>query len=262
MTKTAIETELAAALTAAAGQIPAGASERLAAVDYGPRRSRFSARRLGAVGGAAGVAAATVAAVMLTGAAPAFAGWTATPGAATPAQLADADSTCGPALDALAPAAGWEAVTTDERGPYTLVVYQDSSQDDATCLSGPSLLGQVTVVSGAAAGRSLSAAANFGPQPTYVSSTQDLNDPAGLETFTSDLYTTTDRQDYTLVDGQVASDVTAVTLNLSDGQTVDATVGGGWLIAWWPGDATAESATVTSPGGTSTVPLQAAAPAP
>jgi hypothetical protein len=220
-------------------------------IDCRTRRSRVSALRLGAMGGAGGVAAAMVAAVVLTSATPAFAGWTAMPARATPAELAGTNSACTPELNGLTPDAGWRAVTTDVRGPYTLVVYEGSSQDYATCLSGSFVLAQVTLISGPSAGRSLSAAANFGPQPT----TQNLNDPAGLETFTSDLYTTSSQENYTLVNGQVASDVTSVTLTLSNGQTVGTSLGGGWLVAWWPGNASAASATVTTPDGTSTVPL-------
>jgi hypothetical protein len=255
MMDSAIESRLAEALTAEASTIPEGAAERLARIDYRPRRSRVSARRLAAAGGAGGVAAAIAAAVMLTSATPAFAGWTPTPAKATPAQLAEVNSACDPELYALTEAANWAPVATDVDGPYTLVVYEDSSQDYATCLSGSFVLAQVSLISGPSAGQSLSAAANFGPQPTFVATTQDLSDSGGLETFTSDLYTTTSQENYTLVNGQVASDVTSVTLTLSNGQTVGTSLGGGWLITWWPGDASATSATVTTPNGTTTVPL-------
>ena len=61
---------------------------------------------------------------------------------------------------------------------------------------------------------------------------------------------------YTLVDGRVASGVTGVTLVRDDGQDVVATVEDGWLIAWWPGAATATSSQVTTASGTSTEALQ------
>ncbi len=252
----AIESRLAEVFAAAASTIPTSASERLAHIDYRPRRPRISRGLLGAAGGVVGGATAITAALLVTSSTPAFAGWTSTPAKATRAQLADANSTCAPELSALAPPDdGWAAVTTDVRGPYTLVVYEDSSQDYATCFSGSFVLGQATLISGPSAGQSLSAAANFGPQPTFVANTQNLNDPAGLETFTSDLYTTTSHENYTVVNGQVASGVTSVTLNLNNGQIVGTTLGGGWLVAWWPGSASAASATVTTPSGTSTVPL-------
>jgi hypothetical protein len=61
---------------------------------------------------------------------------------------------------------------------------------------------------------------------------------------------------YTLVDGRVASGITAVTLVLDNGQSVVSTVADGWLIAWWPGDAAATSSQVTNASGTSTEALQ------
>ena len=57
---------------------------------------------------------------------------------------------------------------------------------------------------------------------------------------------------YTLVDGRVATGVTAVTLVLDDGQDVVTTVADGWFVAWWPESASATSAQVTSASGTTT----------
>jgi hypothetical protein len=59
-----------------------------------------------------------------------------------------------------------------------------------------------------------------------------------------------------MVEGRVASGVTGVTLVRDDGQDVVATVADGWLLAWWPGDASAISSQVTTASGTSTEPLQ------
>jgi hypothetical protein len=251
MIDSAIESRLAAELTAEASTIPAGAAERLTRIDYRPRRSRVSGRRLGAAGGAAGLAAATVAAVLFTGATPAFAGWTSTPAKATPAQLADANFYCSPELDVYG--SGWTAVTSDVRGPYTLVVYQDAAQDTATCLNGPSLV-QVSIVGGSNQ-QTIRSASNFGTQPTLQTTTENVNGSSGLDTYTGNQYEAGDPGAYDLADGQVDPDVTAVTLNLSDGTSVGTTIGGGWMVAWWPGDASATSATVTTPNGTTTVPL-------
>ena len=55
---------------------------------------------------------------------------------------------------------------------------------------------------------------------------------------------------YTLVDGRVASGVTGVTLVLDTAEDVVATVADGWLLAWWPSDATATSSKVTNGSGT------------
>ena len=39
----------------------------------------------------------------------------------------------------------------------------------------------------------------------------------------------------TLVDGRTGAGVTAVTIERSDGSSVQATVTNGWYLAWWPG---------------------------
>jgi hypothetical protein len=57
----------------------------------------------------------------------------------------------------------------------------------------------------------------------------------------------------TVVDGRTGAGVTAVTIELSDGSSVEATVAGGWYLAWWPGSVAATNAEVTSSSGTSTV---------
>ena len=57
----------------------------------------------------------------------------------------------------------------------------------------------------------------------------------------------------TLADGRIGAGVTAVTFELSDGSSVQATVAGGWYLAWWPGTVTATKAQVTTASGTSTV---------
>ena len=57
----------------------------------------------------------------------------------------------------------------------------------------------------------------------------------------------------TLVDGRAGAGVTAVTIDRSDGSSVQATVTDGWYLAWWPGTVTATNAEVTTASGTSTV---------
>ena len=67
---------------------------------------------------------------------------------------------------------------------------------------------------------------------------------------------------YTLVEGRVASGVTGVTLVRDDGQEVVATVDDGWVIAWWPGSATATSARVNTASATTNEALVPAAKSP
>jgi hypothetical protein len=57
----------------------------------------------------------------------------------------------------------------------------------------------------------------------------------------------------TLIDGPTGAGVTAVTIELSDGSSVQATVTDGWYQAWWPGAVTATNAEVTTASGTNTV---------
>jgi hypothetical protein len=58
-----------------------------------------------------------------------------------------------------------------------------------------------------------------------------------------------------IVDGPVLASVTGVTLARSDGSDVQATTGGGWFVAWWPGAQDVTSAEITSPSGASNEPL-------
>jgi hypothetical protein len=63
-----------------------------------------------------------------------------------------------------------------------------------------------------------------------------------------------------VADGQVASDVSAVTFVLSNGKHVETTLGDGWFVAWWPGNDHATSLLVTTPSGTTTEPVPSATP--
>jgi hypothetical protein len=51
------------------------------------------------------------------------------------------------------------------------------------------------------------------------------------------------------VQGQVAAGVTGLSVTLSDGSIVQATVADGSFVAWWPGSATATSGELTSAKG-------------
>jgi hypothetical protein len=53
--------------------------------------------------------------------------------------------------------------------------------------------------------------------------------------------------------GRLAADVTAVTIALADGRTVIASVGGGYWLAWWPGDVDATSVTGLDAAGQAVV---------
>ena len=106
-----------------------------------PVSRRLAVRGVGAL---ASVGAATAAALVAfggTGAANAFAGWTATPTTPASGETATALAQCTSRLASRGqsgvPAAGWQAVVTDTRGPFTAMIL-DSDSVTATCLSGPS----------------------------------------------------------------------------------------------------------------------------
>jgi hypothetical protein len=272
---TTLEEELSATLSARAATVPTGAAERLRAVEYHPRRrGRAAPVALGAA--AAGAATAgTALAVVLGGAAPAYAGWSATPTAATTAAPSpQAEQSCLTSLPSNEPAGGqlgsgsWQSVLTDVRGPFTVALFQNSgayaacftsasftevtqvSADDSAATNAQSVSGTVRIPRSSAPPSDMSTVLVGG------TSSGDLQNVVQTE-----LSTTADGP-YTLVDGRVASGVSAVTLVLDDGQDVVATVSDGWLIAWWPGDAAATSAQVTTASGTRTETLQSAAKTP
>jgi hypothetical protein len=216
-----LEDDLREALADRAARMTPEASARLRAVDYHPRSrwlgSRRGRRTLGALG-LSGAAAAVGAAILLgSSAAPAFAGWTASPTAPLPGQLAAALQHCGPGAGT--------PVLTDTRGPYTASIYADGS----TCLEGDG----ITISSGGGGGSASGIPAG----------TVQLN---GLGEADSE------GQALTMVDGRIGDGVTGVTIARSDGSSVQATVGNGWYLAWWPGTERAVTAQVASASGTST----------
>ncbi len=120
-----LEHDLREALFDRAALVKSEASARLRAVDYHPRSRRLPSKpALGALG-LSGAAAAAGAAIFLgSSATPAFAGWTASPTAPLPGQLAAAEQRCN--------AGAGTPVLSDTRGPYTASIYADGS----TCLQG------------------------------------------------------------------------------------------------------------------------------
>ncbi|MGA2008966.1 MAG: hypothetical protein ABSH51_00320 [Solirubrobacteraceae bacterium] len=210
---------LRATLARRAAEVDPAASARLRAIDYHPRRHRVPALpALGALG-ASGAAAAAIAVVMLgSSAAPAFAGWSPIPTAPATGQLAAAEQACGANLGA--------PVLTDTRGPFTAAIYADATSSH-TCLQGDSM--------------SISSS---------DSGAGEADVPAGhVQMFGSGLQNSAG-QALTLVDGRIGAGVTSVTIDRSDGSSVQATVSGGWYLAWWPGTTPATTAQVTTSAGT------------
>lgn len=211
-----LEQDLRAALSERAEQLDPDASARLRSHDYRPRRHRIPVPAVGALG-AGGVAAGVAILISLGSAAtPAFAGWQATPTPLAPGQVAPSGGECGQGLGT--------PVLTDSRGPYTASIYDDATTSEL-CLSG----------AGISMSSTTNSTAGIGPGQVGLHG-------RGMQDSTGDALT--------LVDGRVGAGVTAVTINRADGSSVQATVAGGWYLAWWPGTTPAATAEVTTAGGT------------
>ncbi len=224
-----LEQNLREALSYRDAQLDPAAITRLRAIDYRPRRRPV--RRLPALGvlGVGGLAASAGVVVALSGAAPAFAGWQSKPTAAAASRHARAHKNCGQGLGA--------SVLSESRGPYTASIYAESTTS-AICLSGN--------------GITMSSRSTSSSSPTIASDGVQFGG-GGMRDTAGDALT--------LSDGRVGSGVTGVTIDLSDGTSVQATVSNGWYLAWWPGDASATQALIATASGTNTV-TYPAAPAP
>ena len=245
-----LEHELRERLSAAADGLPTTAGSRVRAHDYRPRtRSLRPPVAAGALTAAAAAGAAVWVVAFSSHTSTAFAGWSATPTAGSPAQVSAAESACRHRLTSPAPPgartgggpapaggpdlAHLRPVLADTRGPFTWAIFAGSDAS-ASCITGPSLT--MTSASGGAA----------------------VTAPAGRIVLTSASQTKTPSGDaYSFTEGRAGTGVTAATLVLDDGTHVQATIQNGWFVAWWPGDHAARSALVTTGSGTTTEALPA-----
>jgi hypothetical protein len=224
---TEIENDLRAWMQDRAARVHA--SPEILAADYRPRTRSLRPRLL--IGGGGAAVAATVTAVLSLagGASTAFAGWSAQPTTASPAQLQAAQSYCKANIP--------DPNTTtqqavDNRGPYTVIAYSGPATSTQTydfCTYGPGL-----------------------DNASGWTSSPPVTAPAGQLFLWSDHTGTSDGQDYGTMIAQAGAGVTAANLTLSDGSAVTATVQNGWVIAWWPGDGHVTSAQLTTVSGTTT----------
>jgi len=232
-------------------------------IDIEMRRSRrriwVRVARFG-VPGIVGVLGLSLA-LAFTGTEAAFAGWSPSPTAATAQETSTADGTCQ-ALLASTPqdssgastTGGWSVVTTDVRGPFTLVVYQDGS-NGATCLTGPSVTvasesnGNGGSMSVSARSVHVSQGSGTGTGPAESSSVLIGSSSKSITQMSLNHLSSTSQGPFTVVEGQVVDGVTGVALVLSDGTQVQASTGNGWFVAWWPGTQAANSADITTSSG-------------
>jgi len=221
-------------------------------------RTPRPARRWAMAGVAAVAVGVGVFVLGSTGGAPtsAFAGWTATPTAPTSGETAGALQHCTSQLaraegpQSGIPAAGWKPVLTDTRGPFTAVILQSASAS-ATCFNGPSFTSIMasSAEGGGASEHVLSMGSASGAPPSSVSVMGLGGSGTGpISTASMSHLTTNGGQPYTFLQGQIRTGVT-VALVLSNGSNVQASVGDGSFIAWWPGGADANSAHVASGPG-------------
>lgn len=205
------------------------ASSEILETNYRPRASRRWHPRL-ALGGVAAIAGTVTAVLSLAGGtSPAFAGWTAQPTTASPAQLQAAESYCSTHTP--------DPNTTtqqavDNRGPYTIIVYAGPATSTQTynfCTYGPGL-----------------------DNGSGWTSSPPVSAPPGRLFLWTDHTGTSGGQDYGTMIAQAGTGVSAAVLTLTDGSQVTATVQNGWVLAWWPGSAHLASARLTTASGTQT----------
>jgi hypothetical protein len=143
-------------------------------------------------------------------------------------------------------------VLTDTRGPLTALVLHGGGAT-ATCINGPSFTSTAATPESGGATNTKHVLGVAAPGSHPASSVSALPPGgAGPISHATQQQLTANRQPYSFVQGQVAASVTGISLTLSDGSNVQATVAAGSFVASWPGSATATSAEVTSATGTTT----------
>jgi hypothetical protein len=230
---TQFETQLRTSLRHGSYPEFSGARDRLLSFDFQPKAAHWSPKlTYGSLAGAAASVAVVVPLLVFGSSEPAFAGWSPTPTVPSLAQSSQAQVTCSPqGSGSVSTDSPVHSVLTDVRGPYTVSLYSSGSGSQ-TCFTGPGF----DVMTGAV---SLSAS------PTGAGTANILQSHSQLG----------DGSPYTLISGQVGSAASGVSLTLSTGEQVQATVANGWFEAWWPSADDAKTIQVTSPSGTSTTSL-------
>jgi hypothetical protein len=259
MTNNTLTSDVAVSLRQRAALVDPAAANRVMArvADARPGSRRFALA--GSAAGAAAIGAIVAAAVTLSGATPAFAGWTASPSGTGDA--ASATTTCADQLKSMPGGPGtvtWTPTATDVRGPYVLEALASGSIT-ATCLTGPS----VTSVSFGRGGASLSSSeTSSGIDSGGTTSTTNYATGDLVTELTLSSLDTENGAPFDTLEGAVSPGVTAVSFALSDGQSVQATVDGDLVLAWWPNGSKPVTAQVTTASGTTTQSLGTFGPGP
>ena len=172
---------------------------------------------IGGIGISAVAAAIIAVAISGSAAAPAFAGWSATPTPPLPRQITDLTRRCGLGAPAL----------VEARGPYTAAVFAAPSGGSA-CVEGPS----VSFVGSIGGVYARDNPITPDQVQTAVASASDSNGHA-----------------FVLLAGRVGSAVRSIVIHRGNHGDVVASIKHGWYLAWWPANAGATNATVTTTSG-------------
>lgn len=246
----------------------------------GHRRRRWAA--VGASGTVLGGGIVAALVLLSSTAAPAFAGWSADPTSATPAALAAATADCNFKWDRSSPddMTTADAVLSETRGAYTAAIFVTSSNvydcisnggNGTTVGSGGGALGQTAngTVPSPAPDQISSPFGGGGSAPGFPGGNPNEPLPQRWQRRLSNMSNPTQRarqeQDFrkalsqgvaSFTYGRAGSDVSAVTLTIAGGLTVDATVQNGWYFAWWPTlDSPTAVQVTTNSGSTATTTL-------
>ena len=254
---TQIEQDLRDALTEQAAELPGNVSDGVLAGDFRPRGSVGRAA-LAAATLTLAVAAVFAVSVVGIGSDPprAFAGWSATPTAATSDQVNKARSLCRSQLARMAqhlltsraaesrahhplsaravPVNAWHTVLIDTRGPYTLILFEaEHGRATSVCFGGSRNQGAL--------------GAGIGARPPAPV-------PPGRVTYSGSGSSVTPRNEgshqFSWVVGRTGAGVKGVTIRLNNRTRVTASRAKGWFLAWWPGSHGIRATEVASAAGT------------
>jgi hypothetical protein len=203
-----------------------------------------------AIASSGAVGALVVATVVLVvnlaggGVSKAFAGWTANPTAPASGQLEAAEAACQTTNAGLA---GLIPTVADIRGPYTQLVYAGAEPGLPASLRVARPGENTQCITGIQGGPFISEAGGHRGTPSPAVGSIEWN---GLVIGELD-----NGQTFSTLVGRVGTGVTAVSLVLQDGDTIETTVANGWVAAWWPSTQGTQSVAITTASGTTTQPL-------
>lgn len=241
-------------------------------VQPGGRRRPWAV--VGSAGGMLAAGLATVLLLLSSGPAPAYAGWTAIPAAASPAAISTALKTCGAMNFGRNSGRSLPApVLSEARGRYVAVVSTYHGQAAACVTDSPDDASRSGFMSfSAPAAGHIETPVMYGSNapgfpgsgPQRVTAFQEhliaklcAYTPPRLHRacMTTGLQNIRRQGHVTVAFGRAGTGVTQVAFELPHRPAVQATVQHGWYFAWWPWTVWPSNAQVTSHSGTATTPI-------